>query len=66
MADEFDAMAEELARIADPTQDVCEAGYACGFQAPYGFVPEADCPVHDAPKTFRPAFAMRRDGDTNG
>ena len=22
---------------------------ACGFQKPYGFVPEADCPVHDAP-----------------
>lgn len=23
-------------------------GNACGFQSPYGFVPETDCPVHDA------------------
>ena len=22
-------------------------GYACGFTEPYGFVPEAGCPVHD-------------------
>lgn len=22
-------------------------GYACSFQEPYGFVPEAGCPVHD-------------------
>jgi hypothetical protein len=21
--------------------------YACGWQEPYGFVPEAGCPVHD-------------------
>lgn len=24
-----------------------ECGNACGYQEPYGFVPEADCPVHD-------------------
>lgn len=22
-------------------------GYGCDFQEPYGFVPEAGCPVHD-------------------
>ena len=22
-------------------------GYVCGYQYPYGFVPEAGCPVHD-------------------
>lgn len=25
-------------------------GHFCGWVEPYGFVPEADCPVHDAPK----------------
>ncbi len=25
----------------------CEAGFACGWFYPYGFVPEADCPEHD-------------------
>jgi hypothetical protein len=23
-------------------------GHGCGFVAPYGFVPEADCPIHDS------------------
>lgn len=26
---------------------VRDCGYACGWAYPYGFVPEADCPVHD-------------------
>jgi len=25
----------------------CDCGYACDWVYPYGFVPEADCPVHD-------------------
>lgn len=25
-----------------------ECGNGCGYQEPYGFVPEADCSVHDA------------------
>ena len=28
-----------------------ECGYACAWTEPYGFVPEADCPIHDVPKT---------------
>ena len=24
-----------------------DCGYACGYAAPYGFVPECGCPVHD-------------------
>ena len=26
---------------------VCKAGYACDWVYPYGFAPEADCPIHD-------------------
>jgi hypothetical protein len=33
---------EEIAAVMDHG-----CGYACGFQEPYGFVPEAGCPVHD-------------------
>lgn len=29
------------------TLESINCGRACGFQEPYGFVPEADCPVHD-------------------
>ena len=29
--------------MSDPTEPVC----GCGWQEPYGFVPEADCPEHD-------------------
>jgi hypothetical protein len=28
----------------------CDCGNACGYQEPYGFVPEADCPIHDTPR----------------
>lgn len=24
-------------------------GCSCGFEYPYGFVPEEDCPIHDLP-----------------
>lgn len=24
-----------------------ECGLNCGYTEPYGFVPEADCPIHD-------------------
>jgi len=24
-----------------------DCGCACGYTEPYGFVPEADCPIHD-------------------
>lgn len=24
-----------------------DCGLACGYIEPYGFVPEADCPIHD-------------------
>jgi len=26
---------------------ICKAGYGCEWVYPYGFVPEADCPIHD-------------------
>lgn len=26
---------------------VGDCGLNCGYVAPYGFVPEADCPIHD-------------------
>ena len=26
-----------------------ECGRVCHYATPYGFVPEADCPVHDVP-----------------
>jgi len=26
----------------------CKCGYSCGYTYPYGFVPEAGCPIHDA------------------
>lgn len=51
MPDQFDAMAAELADLAAPADDVCEAGYECHFHPVYGFVPEADCPVHDSVTT---------------
>ena len=25
----------------------CDCGYICDWVYPYGFVPEAECPVHD-------------------
>ena len=25
----------------------CDCGYGCDWVSPYGFVPEADCPIHD-------------------
>ncbi len=25
----------------------CDCGYGCGFTGPYGFVPQAGCPIHD-------------------
>jgi len=28
-------------------QSLGECDYACGYVEPYGWVPEADCPVHD-------------------
>jgi hypothetical protein len=46
-------MSEHRRDIADiigrgvTDQPKCLGG--CGFQEPYGFVPEADCPVHDRP-----------------
>jgi len=27
--------------------ETTDCGYECGYVEPYGFVPEADCPVHD-------------------
>ena len=27
-----------------------DCNYACGVEKPYGFVPEADCPIHDPKK----------------
>lgn len=34
--------------VRDPECDEPLAcGYSCGYQEPYGFVPEAGCPVHD-------------------
>lgn len=24
-----------------------KCGFACGYEEPYGFVPEAGCPIHD-------------------
>lgn len=33
-------------RVASSIAEV-DCGNACGYQEPYGFVPEADCPVHD-------------------
>ena len=40
---------------AQITYDACidrsckchECDMACGYTEPYGFVPEADCPIHD-------------------
>lgn len=29
-----------------------DCGHCCQYEKPYGFVPEADCPVHDAPPLF--------------
>ena len=30
----------------------CAAGYGCDWVYPYGFVPEADCPIHDPPPVW--------------
>lgn len=34
-----------LVQLNDILMKACPAD--CSFQEPYGFVPEADCPVHD-------------------
>lgn len=47
MPDQFDVMADELAQRPQDFEEECEAGFACHFHPVYGFVPEADCPVHD-------------------
>ena len=31
----------------DPSCDCGNCGYACAYVEPYGFVPEAGCPIHD-------------------
>jgi hypothetical protein len=35
----------DFMRATDPSLGEC--GFACDWTPPYGFVPEADCPVHD-------------------
>lgn len=35
-----------IEQLENILKDACP--YSCGFQEPYGFVPEADCPVHDS------------------
>lgn len=50
MPDQFDAMAEEIVTQHDLTDEVSECGFACAFVEPYGWVPEADCPIHDVPE----------------
>lgn len=54
MSDQFHDMARELAALIDERDDVCEAGFGCHFHPVYGFVPEADCPVHDLPNPHSP------------
>ena len=49
-ADLFNEMAAEIVRQHDFADDVSECGYACAWVEPYGWVPEADCPIHDAPR----------------
>lgn len=49
MTDRFDAIAAEIVALFDPSDEVSECGWACHFHPTYGWVPEADCPVHDAP-----------------
>lgn len=39
-------------RIVNVANTPC--AYFCGWAEPYGFVPEADCPMHDAP-SFKPS-----------
>lgn len=49
MADRFEEMAAEIVAQYDASGDVSECGYACHMHPVYGWVPEADCPTHDAP-----------------
>ncbi len=37
---------DAITKIAEIIGDV-DCGFVCGFTEPYGFVPEADCPIHD-------------------
>lgn len=39
--DDLKALVAELEKYQTPCTGIC------GYQAPYGFVPEADCPIHD-------------------
>lgn len=32
-----------------------DCGCACGYVEPYGFVPEAECPIHDRYEMGRPS-----------
>jgi len=45
-ADEYLDM---VSTVGGLTKRAADCGYACGYQEPYGFVPEAGCPVHDVP-----------------
>lgn len=55
MVDRFEEMAAEIVTQHDASDDVSECGWACHHHPVYGWVPEADCPVHDAP-----VLALRR------
>ena len=48
--DEFDEWLTSLAALPADGGDDVHCGFACGYVPPYGFVPEADCPIHDKAK----------------
>ena len=50
MSDELSDWMDMLESLPANGGDDVHCGYACEYVAPYGFVPEADCPVHDAPR----------------
>lgn len=41
-----DTPTQALEELLKDKQNI-ECGYNCGIQEPYGFVPEAGCPIHD-------------------
>lgn len=49
----LDRMNDEYFKRRESSTGTAEqdCGHICGYQEPYGFVPEADCPVHDTAET---------------
>ena len=66
--EELDANREMIERIPledtpDNVEDIQIGDKCiCGWQPPYGFVPEADCPLHDTARFYQFIKAVKAEG----